>query len=115
MGKPFRVYVDYGGASPAEYEITEELLREHTHLNVITAIAQQGPEDTDERTRLWRGAREIVRAMLEKNAAEPIRIYDGPDLWLIPDHAVRAARLHDPESKEKKGRGSIGFGRAGDD
>jgi hypothetical protein len=51
--------------------------------------------------------------MLEKNAADPVRIWDGPDVWVIPDHAIRAVRLHDPESPDRKGAATIGF-RGGD-
>jgi hypothetical protein len=111
MGKPFEVYVDYGAASPLKYTISEDLLREHRHHAVQSAILQQGPDDTDERIRLWRGALEIIRGMLEKNAAQPVRIFDGPDVWMIPDHAIRSVRLHDPESPDKRGTASIGFRR----
>ena len=111
MGKPFEVYIDIGGAAPIRFTITEEFLKAHTRIDVRAAIIQQGPDDTDERVWLWRGALEIVRRMLEKNAADPIRIFDGPDVWMIPDHAVRAVRLHDPESPDKAGGPTIGFRR----
>ena len=109
MGKPFEVYVDIGGAAPIRFTITEDSLRSHPSLDVGAAITQHGPEDTDERVWLRRGAIETVRRMLEKNAADPVRIFDGPDVWVIPDHAVRAVRVHDPESQDKAGEATIGF------
>lgn len=112
MGNPFTVEVDVGGASTVAYTIDEETLRKHRSVQVQAAMAQHGPEDTDERVRLLRGALEIVRAMIEKNADVPIKIFNGPDVWVIPIHAVRAVRVHDPDAP-MTGR-SIGFMSRGD-
>jgi hypothetical protein len=71
--------------------------------------------DPDDRARLWRGALEVIRRLVERNASDPIRVFDGPDVWVIPDHSIRWVRLHDPESPDKRGAATIGFRLAAPD
>jgi len=104
----FEVYLEIGAVDPVRFVIEEETVRRHRNVSVRGEIAQHGAEDNDERIRLLRGAIRIVRNLLQTNAEEPIRVFNGPDVWVIPTHTVRAARIHDPEASGA-GRSAMGF------
>jgi hypothetical protein len=109
MGKPFEVEIDCGSANPVRFTLDEARIRSAGIKVQYALLDDQG--DPDERTRLWRGALTIARNVLERNSNGPIEIYDGPDVWVIPESSVRWVRLHDPESART--RTEMGF-RVGD-
>lgn len=110
--KPFEVYVDTGSGAPVKFTLDDAKLR-GAGIKVRYAM-EDNVGDPDERTRLWRGALVIARALLAANDKRPIEVYDGADVWLIPMHAVRWVRLHDPESPDRRGT-EIGFRMGGEE
>jgi hypothetical protein len=106
-GKPFEVYADCGSATPVRFTLSEDAIRNHPGYAVKVALADKGG-DPDDRTRLWRASLTIARNLIKHSDEGPIEIYDGRDVWVIPEHSVRWVRLHDPESPDKRGSG-IGF------
>jgi hypothetical protein len=110
--KPFEVYVDTGSAEPVKFTLDEAKLR-GAGAKVRYAL-EDNAGDPDERTRLWRGALVVARALLATNDKRPIEVYDGADAWLIPAHAVWWVRLHDPESPDRRGV-EIGFRMGGEE
>jgi len=110
--KPFEVYVDTGSAAPVRFTLDEAQLRS-AGVKVRLAL-EDNAGDPDDRTRLWRGALVVVRALLAANDKRPIEVYDGADVWVIPTHAARFVRLHDPESDDRRGS-EIGFRMAGEE
>lgn len=106
MSKPFEVEVDCGSATPVRFTLDEERIRS-AGATVRSELADdQG--DPDERTRLWRGALAIARNLINRSSAGTIEIYNGPDVWVIPEGSIRWVRLHDPESSDRRG-GEMGF------
>lgn len=110
--KPFEVYVDTGSSAPVKFTLDEGQLR--SAGSKVRYALEDDTGDPDDRTRLWRGALVVVRALLAANDKRPIEVYDGADAWVIPMHAVRWVRLHDPESPDRRGA-EIGFRMAGED
>lgn len=108
MGKPFEIELEIGAVSPVRFLLEEETIRQSRDINVRADIAPHGPEDKDERPRLLRGAIRIVRKLLDTNTEQPIRVFNGPEVWVVPTLSVRAVRIFDPEAP-KKGSKSIGF------
>jgi hypothetical protein len=113
VGKPFEVYIDCGTPNPVRFTLDEESLRADRSIHVQHALADNRG-DPDERMRLWRGARAIAAWLLKESPSGPIEIFDGPDLWIIPEGSVRWVRLHDPESPDKR-HTEIGFRHEGED
>jgi hypothetical protein len=107
MGKPFEVEVDCGSATPVRFTLSEERIRESRAADVRNALADNKGEP-DDRVRLWRGALTIARKLIKVSEGGPIEIYEGADVWVIPERSVRWVRLHDPESPDRRG-GSLGF------
>jgi hypothetical protein len=110
--EPFEVYVDTGAAAPVKFTLDETKLRA-AGSKVRSAMDDDGG-DPDDRTRLWRGALVVARTLLATNDKRPIEVYDGADVWIIPMHAVRWVRLHDPESPNRRGA-EIGFRMGGEE
>jgi hypothetical protein len=105
--KPFEVEIDCGSATPVRFTLSEDAIRNSHAYDAKIALADNRG-DPDDHTRLWRAALTIARNLIKRSDEGPIEIYDGPDVWLIPEHSVRWARLHDPASPAKRGSG-IGF------
>ena len=105
--KPFEFEIDCGSPTPVRFTMDEERLRNSGNVKVKYALADNHG-DPDDRTRLWRAALTVARTLIETSDAEPIEIYDGPDVWLIPERSVRWVRLRDPESPDKRAT-TIGF------
>jgi hypothetical protein len=110
--KPFEVYVDTGSAAPVKFTLDDAKLRGAG--SKVRYALEDDQDDPDERTRLWRGALVVARALLAANDKRPIEVYDGPDVWIIPAHAVRWVRVHDPESPDRRGA-EIGFRMGGEE
>jgi hypothetical protein len=106
MSRPFELEVDCGSATPVRFTLDEDRIRS-AGANVQLALADDHG-DPDERTRLWRGALIIARDLVKKSADGTIEVYDGPDVWIIPEGSVRWVRVHDSESSDRT-RGGIGF------
>jgi hypothetical protein len=110
VSRPFEVEVDCGSATPVRFTLDEARIRSAGVKVQYALHDDQG--DPDERTRLWRGALTIARNVIERSAGGPIEIYDGPNVWIIPESSVRWVKLHDPESSRTQRE--MGF-RFGDD
>jgi hypothetical protein len=110
--KPFEVYVDTGSAAPVKFTLDDAKLRGAG--SKVRYALEDDQDDPDERTRLWRGALVVARALLAANDKRPIEVYDGPDVWIIPAHAVRWVHVHDPESPDRRGA-EIGFRMGGEE
>ena len=112
MGKPFEVEIDCGAATPVRFTLDEDGLRNSRNFKVRAAF-HDNEGDPDDQTRLWRAALTTVRTLIERNNGKPgtdplpIEIYDGQDVWLIPEGSVRWVRLHEPEANGK--RSGMGF------
>jgi len=117
--KPFEVEIDCGSATPVRFTLDEESLRKSANFKVRAAF-HDSSGDPDDETRLWRAALTVARTLIERNNGksgtdpQPIEIYDGPDVWVIPESSVRWVRLHDPEAPEAR-RGGMGFRIGGDE
>jgi hypothetical protein len=111
--RPFEVDVDCGSAIPVRFTLDEESLRNSRNFKIKAAL-HDNTGDPDDQTRLWRAALTAARSVVERNLGksgahpQPIEIYDGQDVWLIPEASVRWVRLHDPESPDRQ-RGEMGF------
>lgn len=108
MGKPFEVEVECGAPAPVRFTITEEYLDEQSSIEVRSILARH--DVPDKRTRYFHAALEVIRRLIERNATDPVRIFDEPDVWVIPDQSVRWVKLHDPEASSTRST-SIGFRR----
>ena len=107
MSEPFEVEVDCGSANPVRFTLDEGFIRSHGGAKVRVALADDRG-NPDERTRLWNGALAIARELVKANDGDPIEIFDGADVWLIPERSIRWVRLRDPESPDRH-RAEIGF------
>ena len=105
MGKPFEIEVDCGSANPVRFTLDDARIRSAGPK--VQYALHDNTGDPDERTRLWRGALQVARNVIEKSREGKIEIFDGPDVWIIPEGSVRWVKLHDPESART--RGEIGF------
>ena len=110
MSKPFEVEVDCGSATPVRFTLSEERIRS-AGIKVQYAL-HDNTGDPDDRTRLWRAALTIARTIIERSEGGPVEIYDGPDVWIIPEASVRWVKLHDPESASSSR--DVGFRMSGD-
>ena len=60
--KPFEIYVDTGSAAPVKFTLDDATLR-GAGIKVRYAL-EDSEGDPDERTRMWRGALVVARALL---------------------------------------------------
>jgi hypothetical protein len=95
--KPLEIEVDCGTAVPVRFTVDETRLRAAGDLRVRYAL-DSSEGDPGERDRLVRGAVALARTLLKESASSPIEIYDGPDVWIIPEASVRWVRVHDPDT-----------------
>ena len=104
MSTDFEVYVDLGGDVSVKFTMSEDELREHRdpHIKAIAHGADSSDDPVERRTASRSAAYERVRRMIVMNVTEPISVVDGDTVWVIPTHAIRAARLRDPETGEDR-------------
>jgi hypothetical protein len=98
----FEVYVDLGSDVSVKFTLSEEELLEHRdpHIKAIAHSADRSDEPAERRTAVRTAAYERVRRMIVTNVTEPVSVVDGNTVWVIPTHAIRAARLRDPDTGE---------------
>ena len=111
MTRPFEIEVDCGSANPVRFTLDDARIRSAGVKVQLTIRDDTG--DPDERTRLWRGAVQIAKNVIERNAGGSIEIWDGADVWIIPESSVRWVRVHDPEAS--RSRVEIGFRMTGEE
>jgi hypothetical protein len=107
MSKPFEVYIDCGTPNPVRFTLDEERIRASRSVDVMYALADD-KGNPDDRLRLWRGALMIARGVVKASADGTVEVYDGEDVWVIPERSIRWVRLHDPESPDRP-HGELGF------
>ena len=112
MTKAIEVEVDGGSANPVRFTLDDARIRSAGHKVQIALHDDAG--DPEERTRLWRGALQIARNAIEKSRDGKNEIYDGPDVWIIPEGSVRCPQGTCSLSQEPLGTrlGDIPFEKA---
>lgn len=100
----FEVYVDLGGDVSVKFTLSEDDVRadRDPHIKAIAHSADKSGDLAERRTAARTAAYERVRRMIVRNVTEPVSVVDGNSVWVIPVHAIRAARLRDPDTSESR-------------
>jgi len=100
-GPAFEIELLLAGGVTVPITLPESAVESSREPAVRTAVG------TGDRPGLRRGAVEIIYGALTRNEDRPIVVEDGESTWLIPAHALIAAKLHDPTDTDRQP--SIGF------